>query len=90
MLKKNENEEKIQIGFILPSNKKRYLLFPNNITISEMVKAALSKLFLNSKSAHIIDLPNNITKINKLINKIVQLKKGDNCVIITQILFPLK
>ena len=68
LLKKNEKEKKIQIGFIIPSGKYRYLLFPENITISEMIKAALSKLSLNSKSVHIIDLnPNDNSKINKLI-----------------------
>ena len=57
-MKKNEKEEKIRFGFDLPSGKRKYLIFPNNITFSEMEKAAFSKLSLNTKSTRILNLPN--------------------------------
>ena len=52
-MKKYEKEEKIQLFFRLPSGNSRVLLFPNNISASEMEKAALSKFSLNSKSTRI-------------------------------------
>ena len=69
LMKKYEKEKKIRIIFTLPSGDRKLLLFPNNISASEMEKAALSKFSLNSKSTRILDLylsPND--KINKLHN----------------------
>ena len=69
LMKKNEKEEKIRFGFFLPSGKIKYLIFPNNITFSEMEKAAFSKLSLNTKSTRILDLPKDKNeKLNTLIN----------------------
>ena len=66
-MKKYEKEEKIRIIFTLPSGDRKLLLFPNNISASEMTKAAFSKFSLNSKSTRIRNLylsPND--KINIL------------------------
>ena len=69
LMKKNEKEEKIQFGFEFPSGKRKYLRFPNNITFSEMEKAAFSKLSLNTKSTRILNLPKDKNeKLNTLIN----------------------
>ena len=69
LMKKNEKEEKIQFRFDLPSGKRKYLIFPNNITFSEMEKAAFSKLSLNTKSTMILNLPKDKNeKLNTLIN----------------------
>ena len=67
LMKKYEKEEKIRIIFTLPSGDRKLLLFPNNISASEMTKAAFSKFSLNSKSTRIRNLylsPND--KINIL------------------------
>ena len=69
LMKKYEKEEKIQLLFRLPSGNSRVLLFPNNISASEMEKAAFSKLSLNTKSTRILDLPiYKNQKLNTLIN----------------------
>jgi len=53
LMEKNKNYEKIRFCFQIPSGGKRQLLFPKNITVSEMIKGAFSKLLLNPKSSRI-------------------------------------
>ena len=76
LMKKNEKEEKIRFGFNFPSGERKFLLFPNNITFSEMEKAAFSKLSLNTKSTRILDLPiYKNQKLNTLINHCFHIDK---------------
>ena len=55
-MKIHEKEEKILFGFDLPSGIRKNLLFPKNISVSEMIKAAFSKLSLNSKNTRICNM----------------------------------
>lgn len=69
-MKKYENVEKKQFIFDDLINTKKGILieFPKNITISEMKKAAFSKLLLNSKSSRILGTTlSDKSKINELV-----------------------
>ena len=66
LMEKNKNYEKIQFCFQIPSGEKRPILFPKNITVSEMIKGAFSKLLLNQKNFRIYDKDINENYNNKI------------------------
>ena len=69
LMEKNKNYEKIQFIFRIDGRNDdlRVIQFPKNITVSEMVRAAFSKLLINSKSASIENI--NSSDQTKIINK---------------------
>ena len=65
-MKKNENVAKKQFFFTIINEKGKYIKFPENITVSEMIKATFSKLLLNPYNSRIVGLsPFDKSKINK-------------------------
>ena len=72
LMKKNENYEKVYFHFKIHglNEKIKKIQFPKNITVSEMMKGAFSKLLLNSKSSKIQEISshdynNKISSFNK-------------------------
>ena len=55
LIEKNKNYEKMHFQFKI-NGKSSNINFPKNITVSEMMKGALSKLLLNSKSSRFVNL----------------------------------
>ena len=55
LMEKNKNYEIIHFQFKI-NGKSSFINFPKNITVSEMMKGAFSKLLLNSKSSRVVNL----------------------------------
>ena len=66
LMEKNKNYETMDFYFKVQGKTNR-ITFPKNITVSEMVRAALSKLLLNYKSSNIDGI--NKSDETKIINK---------------------
>ena len=66
LMEKNKNNETMSFFFKV-EGKMNKIQFPKNITVSEMVRAAFSKLLINSKSASIENI--NSSDQTKIINK---------------------
>lgn len=66
LMEKNKNYEKIQFIFRIngENDNLRVILFPKNITVSEMVKGTFSKLLLNPKSYKIDIFKSGNERIN--------------------------
>ena len=65
LMKKHENAEKKNLRFNIVNENSKIIEFPKNITVSEMMKAAFSKLLLNSKSSRMLGIPSDNSKINQ-------------------------
>ena len=66
LMKKYENYEKTIFNFKVDFKFNSSIEFPNNITVKEMEKAALSNLLLNPKSYRILEISSPYIKISDL------------------------